>query len=185
MGEVIAETDGATDEPTRSCGERPLVDLRTPEKTLRVGELARRTGKTVRALHLYEEIGLLRPVHRTKGGFRLFSPASVARVQWIDKLKDAGFSLQELRQFIDAVGDGSASTAMRRVHDVFAQRLAEIRAQLGRLAQLEHDLVESLEYLEGCRTCVSSEQVKACGSCGQPSHAGKSQPLLVAGIQRG
>ena len=42
---------------------------------LKVGELARRTGKTARAIHLYEELGLLTPAVRSKGGFRLYSPA--------------------------------------------------------------------------------------------------------------
>ncbi len=165
----------------------------TLEKPLRVGELARRTGKTVRALHLYEEMDLLHPVHRSKGGFRLYAPSSIARVQWIDKLKDAGFSLQELRHFVQAVGpstkDGaldlsSAASAMRRVREVFAERLAEIRTQMAKLGQLELDLVESLEYLETCRSCERVEH-KGCGSCGDPGHIGKSQPLLVAGIQRG
>jgi len=154
-----------------------------------VGELARRTGKTVRALHLYEEMGLVKPVHRSKGGFRLYAPSAVARVQWIGKLKDAGFSLHELKDFLGAVGPEAASaetaaSAMRRVRDVFSERLAEIRAQIGRLSQLEADLAESLEYLEACRGCERVEH-KCCGSCGEPAHVGKAQPLLVAGIQRG
>lgn len=163
----------------------------TLEKPLRVGELARRTGKTVRALHLYEEMGLVRPVHRSKGGFRLYAPSSVARVQWIGKLKEAGFSLLEVRDFLHAVGpDGviaestTAATAMRRVRDVFAERLGEIRTQISRLVQLEGDLVESLEYLEACRSCERTEH-HGCGTCGEPAHVGKAQPLLVAGIQRG
>lgn len=176
----------------------PVCDVSTLEKPLRVGELARRTGKTVRALHLYEELDLLHPVHRSKGGFRLYAPSSVARVQWIGKLQDAGFSLNQLQEFLHAVGPASpqsaassgsftppsAASAMRRVRDVFAERLAEIRAQIGRLSQLEGDLVESLEYLEACRSCESVEH-RGCGSCGQPAHVGKTQPLLVAGIQRG
>ena len=85
--------------------------LPTLEKPLRVGELSRRTGKTVRALHLYEEMGLLRPVHRSKGGFRLFAPSSVARVEWIAKLNEAGFSLHELKRFLSAVGPDSSDAS--------------------------------------------------------------------------
>jgi MerR family copper efflux transcriptional regulator len=162
--------------------------VKTLEKPLRVGELAKRTGKTVRALHLYEEMNLLHPVHRSKGGFRLYAPSSVARVAWIGKLQEAGFSLHELSAFLRAVGPddlSAAPTAMSRVREVFAQRLAEIRAQLTRLNQLESDLVESLEYLEGCRTCSTGEKVHACGECHEPGHIGRIQPLLVAGLQRG
>ncbi len=45
----------------------------TSEATLRIGELARRTGKTNRTLHFYEELGLLAPMSRTKGGFRIYA----------------------------------------------------------------------------------------------------------------
>ena len=53
---------------------------------LRVGELAKRTGKTVRAVHLYEELGLLAPAVRSKGGFRLYPGKAVKRIDWIQKL---------------------------------------------------------------------------------------------------
>ena len=47
---------------------------------LKIGELARRTGKTVRAVHLYEELGLLAPAVRSKGGFRLYHGRAVTRI---------------------------------------------------------------------------------------------------------
>ena len=174
-----------------TSSEPVRAELPTLGKPLRVGELARRTGKTVRALHLYEELDLLHPVHRSKGGFRLYAPSSVARVQWIGKLQEAGFSLQELKLFVQSVSPptggselATAASSMRKVREVFAERLAEIRAQMSRLSQLESDLVESLEYLETCRSCERVEH-SGCGTCGEPAHVGKSQPLLVAGIQRG
>ena len=47
---------------------------------LKVGELAKKTGKTVRAVHLYEELGLLAPAVRSKGGFRLYHGKAVKRI---------------------------------------------------------------------------------------------------------
>jgi MerR family copper efflux transcriptional regulator len=64
---------------------------------MKIGELARKTGKTPRALHLYEEMGLLQPPERTEGGFRLYGPDEVARVYWIAKLQDMGFSLPQIQ----------------------------------------------------------------------------------------
>src|SRR5437868_2432441 len=118
MSEVIHKL--AASKATGRASVAPL------EKPLRVGELARRSGKTVRALHLYEEMNLLHPVHRSKGGFRLYAPSSVARVEWIAKLQEAGFSLHELSAFLRAVGPdqmAAAPTAMKRVREVFAERL--------------------------------------------------------------
>src|SRR5262245_3521242 len=97
-------------------------------KPLRVGELAKQTGKTVRALHLYEEMGLLQPVHRSKGGFRLYAPSAVERVVWIGKLQDAGFSLHQLQELRGVVEDTDVgSLAMGRVREVFAERLRQTR----------------------------------------------------------
>jgi DNA-binding transcriptional MerR regulator len=158
------------------------------EKPLRVGELAKRSGKTVRALHLYEELGLLHPVHRSKGGFRLYAPSSVQRVEWIQKLQDAGFSLHDLQELLQGVTEqGSvASLAMERVRQVFAERLRETRAQLKRLMQLERDLDASLAYLEGCRSCAPGEhQIQECPTCNHNGHEVGTQPILVAGIHRG
>src|SRR5215467_8907161 len=69
---------------------------------LRVGDLARATGKTVRAIHLYEELGLLKPATRSSGGFRLYENAAVDRVRSIDLLHGMGFSLQEMKDVLRA-----------------------------------------------------------------------------------
>jgi len=156
------------------------------EKPLRVGELAKRTGKTVRALHLYEELGLLQPIHRSKGGFRLYAPSAVQRVEWISKLQDAGFSLHQLRDLRGMVEDtGQAKLAMSHVREVFKERLEETRKQLARLSQLEKELVASLAYLDGCQTCEPVHQPEECGSCNHNGHEASKQPILVAGIHRG
>jgi DNA-binding transcriptional MerR regulator len=155
-------------------------------KPLRVGELAKRTGKTVRALHLYEELGLLQPVHRSKGGFRLFAPSAIERVQWIAKLQEAGFSLPQLQELLGLVGEKvTASLAMGHLREVFAERLRQTRDQLVKLGQLEKDLVASIAYLDGCKTCEPTHDKHECPSCNHNGHDGVSQPILVAGIHRG
>jgi len=160
----------------------------TLEKPLRVGELAKRTGKTVRALHLYEEMSLLKPVHRSKGGFRLYSPSAVKRVEWIQKLQDAGFSLHDLQDLLHGVTEqsGVASLAMERVRQVFAERLRDTRDQITRLSQLQRDLEASLAYLEGCRSCEpQAHHIQECPTCNHNGHEEGAQPILVAGIHRG
>ena len=51
-------------------------------KLMRVGELAKAVGKTVRAMHLYEELGLLEARARSEGGFRLYGPEAIDRIHW-------------------------------------------------------------------------------------------------------
>ena len=152
-------------------------------KLLRIGELAAQSGKSVRALHLYEELGLLAPEHRSRGGFRLYHPSAAARVQWINKLQDAGFSLNELKDLLrDVEIERVVPEAMRRVRAVFEQKLAETRAARSRLDKLETDLVDSLAYLEGCRGCAPVHQPAACSVCNINGHEPQAQPILVAGL---
>ena len=70
-------------------------------EALKVGELARRTGLTVRTLHHYDEIGLLRPSLHTEAGYRLYTPRDVARLQQVLSLRALGFSLEETRACLD------------------------------------------------------------------------------------
>src|SRR5919201_3674111 len=71
---------------------------------LKVGELARRTGLTVRTLHHYDEIGLLRPSLHTEAGHRLYTARDVARLQQVLSLRQFGFSLEEIRECLDRPG---------------------------------------------------------------------------------
>jgi DNA-binding transcriptional MerR regulator len=152
------------------------------EKLLRVGQLAELCGKSVRAMHLYEELGLLKPVHRTKGGFRLYSSSAVSRVEWISRLQDADVSLSEIQAFLHALEEERvAGAAMNRVRVLFENKLAEIREQRRKLERLEADLLAGLSYLDGCKTCEPEHSTSECGGCRLHGHDG-SQPLMVAGL---
>jgi len=67
------------------------------ENLLKVGDLASRTGLSIRTLHHYDEIGLLSPQHRTASGHRLYAETDVARLQQILSLRQLGFALKEIR----------------------------------------------------------------------------------------
>lgn len=155
----------------------PLV-----QPMLRVGELAQQTGKTVRALHLYEELGLLEPGHRSKGGYRLYTADSIVRVRWIGKLQEMGFSLSDIQSMlVQWSSSGSATRAMGRVEDLFQQKLADTRAQIAKLRNLEAELEASLNYLQTCPTCDPALLMNACTSC-ERHEPSADAPELVAGF---
>jgi DNA-binding transcriptional MerR regulator len=149
---------------------------------LKVGDLARRTGKTVRAIHLYEELGLLATPARSKGGFRMYSGDGVKRIEWIQKLQDMGFSLTEIKAFLRVWEESAtAPEAMATVREIFSDKLHETRETIARLSRLAGELAESLAYLERCRSCSPNQGQSECCSCEQ--HGSDSEvPLLVDGI---
>jgi DNA-binding transcriptional MerR regulator len=73
----------------------------TEKQHWRVGELAGRAGVSVRALHHYDEIGLLSPSARSEAGYRLYSAEDVIRLQQIKSLRALGFSLTEIAALLE------------------------------------------------------------------------------------
>jgi MerR family transcriptional regulator, copper efflux regulator len=157
------------------------LDAKEPE-VLHVGELAKRSGKTVRAIHLYEQLGLLKPHARSKAQYRLFGADAVVRVRWIVKLQDLGFSLSTIQAVVrEWEASPSAPGAMARMREIFHEKLAATRDQIGRLEALEAELAESLGYLEACDTCDPERIFDACTCCKR--HDDKLEPELVAGFR--
>src|SRR5882762_4841717 len=147
---------------------------------LQVGDLARLCGKTVRAIHLYEELGILRPHARSKGRYRLFSPDAAMRVRWIGKLQDLGLSLPTIQSVVrEWERSPSAPGAMAKMRDVYRQKLASTRSQIERVKALETELADSLKYLETCDTCDPVRLFAACNCCDLHEHD-EVPPELVA-----
>lgn len=152
---------------------------------LQVGDLAKLSGKTVRAIHHYEEVGLLRPHARSKGRYRLYDQAALHRVRWIGKLHDLGLSLAQIQDMVALWETApSAPHAMAKIRAVYTQKLDETRAQIAHLQQLERELASSIDYLDTCDTCDPAELVRACSCCNHHDRS-KPEPHLVAGIHAG
>lgn len=180
--------------PSRMAGEPHRLPLlveavggrtaeRDDEELMQVGDLARESGKTVRALHLYEQLDLLRPAARSKGRYRLYGAEALVRIRWISKLQELGFSLTDIKSIVkDLEGEPSAPTAMDKVREVYAQKLAETRAQIARLRALENEIEASLDYLATCNVCEPQRALPACQCC---DHHPREQevPDLVAGFR--
>jgi DNA-binding transcriptional MerR regulator len=150
---------------------------------LQVGDLARESGKTVRAIHLYEELGLLKPAARSKGRFRLYTQHALVRIRWIGKLQEMGFSLPDIQQIVrDWEDGGTAPNAMRKMREVYSTKLEETRAHLERLQTLEREIVSSIQYLDTCDVCDPERLLGFCKAC--DLHSCESHvPELVAGFR--
>ncbi|HKZ27538.1 MAG TPA: MerR family transcriptional regulator [Rubrobacteraceae bacterium] len=92
-----------------------------PVAVWKVGELAERTGLSVRTLHYYDEIGLLSPSRRTAAGHRLYTAGDVVRLQQIRSLKHLGFGLEEIQDCLDR----PEAFPLRRVVKLHLSRLEE------------------------------------------------------------
>ncbi|WKV15969.1 MerR family transcriptional regulator [Janibacter limosus] len=108
-----------------------------------IGEVVTRTGLSHRTLRYYEEMGLLTPTARTEGGFRLYGDADIERLLLIKPMKPLGFSIEEMRQLVDALDvladpagpaadTSSARAQVDAIHADALTRVAELKEATAR-----------------------------------------------------
>ncbi|KUY92224.1 MULTISPECIES: MerR family transcriptional regulator [unclassified Burkholderia] len=100
---------------------------------LKVGELAKRSGLTVRTLHHYHAIGLLTPSARADNGYRLYDRDDIARLHQIQALRRFGLSLAEIGDYLNQPGTPLV--------ELVAKQIASLDHQLAQAAQLRERLV--------------------------------------------
>jgi DNA-binding transcriptional MerR regulator len=141
------------------------------EKQWKIGDLAKETGLTVRTLHHYDEVGLLRPSARTEAGHRLYDESDVRRLYRILALRQIGLRLDEIGAC--QLGDGfDVRTAVHRHlertdHQIALQRelrdrLAAILVALDRAVEPSiDDFVDALEVMNRMENYYTPEQLQA------------------------
>ncbi|SOD95768.1 MerR family transcriptional regulator [Blastococcus haudaquaticus] len=104
---------------------------------LQIGQVAERTGLSLRTIRFYEENGLVPPTGRTAGGFRLYGEDAVARLEVIKRMKPLGFALEEMRELLTLLADLSSAPTdpalvdrLRMFHEAATARVTALREQL-------------------------------------------------------
>ena len=115
--------------------------------TMHIGELAERTGLSLRTIRHYDDVGLLPATARTDGGFRVFSEDDFERLRVIKQMKPLGFSLEEMAEILALLGaPDSASPDKSVALAEFLERAVQQRAKMARnLAQAD----EFIQRLSG------------------------------------
>jgi DNA-binding transcriptional MerR regulator len=141
-----------------------------PFQALKVGELARRTRLTVRTLHHYDEVGLVKPSLHTESGHRLYTGADVARLQRVLSLRQLGFSLDEIRDCLDRPGFSPLDvirlhvTRLREQIDLerrLCERLDAIAAHLENAGEVSADeFIRTIEEMSMIENYYTPEQME-------------------------
>ena len=106
--------------------------------TMHIGELAERTGLSLRTIRHYDDVGLLPATARTDGGFRVYSEDDFERLMVIKQMKPLGFTLVEMAEILGLLTDGpGAPGSAARIAEILEQA-AHQRAKIARnLAQAD------------------------------------------------
>ncbi|MFF9087443.1 MerR family transcriptional regulator [Streptomyces sp. NPDC014991] len=133
---------------------------------MRIGELARATGTTARALRHYEQAGLISS-KRASNGYRIYDGPAVVRVRNIRCLLDAGLTLDDVRVFLPCLdGDVAAAPPSDRGLRVALERLAVLNERIAAQTEARDRLERALQEKAADRFRPTSRD-----SCVGPSHS--------------
>jgi len=116
-------------------------------KTIRRSDLSRMTGCNLETIRYYENIGVMPEPPRTAKNYRTYDESHVARLRFIMRSRELGFTLEEVRDLL-ALVDGGAQTC-GEVQGVANIHLASVRAKIADLKRIEYVLSSTVAQCTG------------------------------------
>lgn len=127
----------------------------------KIGEVVDQTGLSIPTLRYYDNVGLITPSGRSPGGFRLYSEADVRRVLLVRRMKPLGFTLDQMREFLEAAeilhssDGGQDSDTTQQARSNAKATLADIREETRtRYEKLRKQIAYAEEFLDLVNTLV-------------------------------
>ena len=117
---------------------------------MQIGEAARASGASAKMIRHYESIGLIAPAARRDSNYRLYGTDEVARLKFIRRARDLGFSIDRIRDLLALWGDGGRSSA--EVKRIALDHIADLE---GRIAGMR-EMVATLHGLADA--CAGNER---------------------------
>ena len=114
---------------------------------MKIGDLARATGTKVETIRFYEAEGLIPPPARSSGNYRIYEQAHLARLSFIRRARDLGFTLDQVRTLLRLADDRDAPCA--EVDAITTAHVTEIDRKLADLQALRGELVRRLDSCAG------------------------------------
>ncbi len=131
---------------------------------VKIGQLARLAGCTVKAVRFYEAGGLLPPPARSASGYRLYTERDLKRLQFIQRAKLIGLPLARIKELVPHLSEEECACPTIRPHleQMIREQLKDIGARLDQLALLREELDGLLAKMRRGRRALP-EELCACG----------------------
>jgi Cu(I)-responsive transcriptional regulator len=121
---------------------------------LKIGQVAKQSGLTVETVRYYEQRGLIPEPQRLDSGYRVYPESILTRLNFINRCKDLGFSLQEISELLSIQIDPDNSSAL--VKEQVEHKIELVKEKISELQKLQG----SLEQLSGM--CCGEGSVSDC-----------------------
>jgi DNA-binding transcriptional MerR regulator len=117
-----------------------MTDL-AADRRLKIGDLARITGLSIKTIRYYESRGLLEKPPRTEGGYRLYGPEEVARLRFVQRAKLLGLTLEEIREMVELAARCNEGELVPRLEQLLEAKLEETERKLAELSAFRQNLL--------------------------------------------
>ena len=135
-------------------------------RLMRIGDLARKAGTTMRTIRYYEQLGLIAPATRTKGGFRLYEEDELRKLRLIKNLQLVDTPLAQVKAFFDQRRRGRvASDITPGITRLLQQQLCEVEKRIVQYRAVQDSLRETIEILRCCAECSLEPGPEVCPRC--------------------
>jgi DNA-binding transcriptional MerR regulator len=136
-------------------------------RQLKIGELAKQTGLSIKTIRYYESRGLLEQPPRTEGGYRLYGPEDVARLQFVQRAKLLGLTLEEIRELVALAASCNEGEIVPRLQEVLEAKLEETERKMDELSAFRDNLLYYRRRAEDLKECVPTDRYcEALSFCG-------------------
>ena len=152
----------------RELSGKPRRQVSGKHEHMQIGAFAKQAGVSIRTVRYYEELGLLHPERRSRGGFRLYGPENKKRLSVISFLKDADLPLTEIRRILLAKRESeSDQEAVQLLLRVFGEKLRLVESKIDSLHIMKNELTKTLGVLQSCERCGHEALLEAssCNGC--------------------
>jgi MerR family mercuric resistance operon transcriptional regulator len=111
------------------------------DRRLKIGQLARQTGLSIKTIRYYERRGLLEQPPRTQSGYRLYGPEEVARVRFVQRAKLLGLTLEEIKELVELAARCNEGEIVPRLEEVLEAKLKETERKMAELSAFRQNLL--------------------------------------------
>lgn len=124
------------------------------EEHLTIGKVAKRAGVNIQTVLYYERIGLIHPIGRRESGYRIYSPDTIARIQFIKNSQELGFTLKEISGLLKLKVRSKAHCGdVKKKAEV---KLKDVQSRIKKLESIERVLGDLI------KTCKVQNKTDAC-----------------------
>jgi MerR family Zn(II)-responsive transcriptional regulator of zntA len=154
----------------------------TDKNLMRIGDLAKRAGTTMRTIRYYEERGLIEPAQRSKGGFRLYHEEELRRLRLIRSLQVLDIPLAQVKAFFDQRRRGRVAAEIApALQGVLQEHLRDMERRIAEYRAMQNSVRETIDILNSCRLCAYEPGPDVCPQC--PVLAGRASiPLHMQAV---